>query len=542
MNSFQAGWSAFNSTFNGRALIPEEQYGWDTFQARAFRYSHNASYYNNTVYSSLIQYAQLHKSAYNLYKHTRGVYNPVSRQNDLLVSYIYGGSINFEHMDTGAIPILSDDEALLEALRQVFAWSRLGELKSLFIRWGAQFGDVVLNVVDDREHQKTRLEVLHPAKIRAAEFDMVGNIQAVTIEYRKTDDPPQPAPGLLGLVTPSVVRPYVYTQTIDKAWFRTFKDGEPHAYVKDANGKPISEWPNEYGFVPMVIANHKETGLHWGEASFHNSRRKIDEVNDFASLLNDQVRKSVNVLWYFAGVQSQAELKPSTDDRDQTPAIYGPKDSQPHAMIANLPIDQALNTLKEILRELEMDMPELALQQVREQSRPLTAPGIRAGYSDAIGRITEARGNYDHALVRALQMALSIGGFNQYKGFEPFDLDSYDAGDIDFTIAERPVIDDTLSKTEKLMALSTVGTQPIEVQKLILKELDYPDEDIQAVTNEAAANKQASAQNAANANGQPSSDPNEAQATQQRIEQVWADIGIPSPAAKPAPQAQSVGV
>ena len=59
-------------------------------------------------------------------------------------------------------------------------------------------------------------------------------------------------------------------------------------------------------------------------------------------------------------------------------------------------------------------------------------------YQDVIDKVMEARGNYDAALVRAQQMALSIGGLRGY--FEGFRLESYEAGDEEHRIGDRPVL------------------------------------------------------------------------------------------------------
>jgi hypothetical protein len=58
---------------------------------------------------------------------------------------------------------------------------------------------------------------------------------------------------------------------------------------------------------------------------------------------------------------------------------------------------------------------------------------------DADDKVNERRPLYDNALVRALQMAISIGGMRGYKQFTSFNLESYQKGDLDFKIGKRPV-------------------------------------------------------------------------------------------------------
>lgn len=485
MNAARAGLIAASAAYNAQNTVPVQEYGWDTYAARLGRYWIYDSYRNNTAYSSFNSIALTLKAANNLYKHIRGVYNPVFRQNQLLVSYIYGGSIDMENLTSGAIPIVTGNAALIEAIKQVFTWSRWGENKSIYTRYGALLGDSVLKIIDDREKQKVRMEVLHPGKVRDVELDAVGNVLSILIEYERDPDTD------VSSITPGRFSPlnnwqnnksYTYSEKITKDTFETFKDGEPFAYYADASGKPVAAWANEYGFVPVVMCQHQPSGLKWGENAFHASIRKIDEVNDLASLLDDQIRKAVIPLLYAAGTRGESDLDADTSQKDKYTILYGPKDSTLQPVIADIDIVGAGGRIDAVLQELERDLPELALQRMRESAGTnMTAPGVKAAYSDAIGRINEARGQYDSALVRALQMAISIGGYNQYENFGGFNLNSYDAGALDFYIKDRPVINDELSLNERIISLGSVGSMTPALQRLALEEMGYDEEAIESV-------------------------------------------------------------
>lgn len=479
-----AGVRAGIVAWNEKAQVPQEAYGYDSWDARLARYWLYESYLNNTAYSSINTQAALHKAALRLYSQIRPIYNPVARQNRLLTSYVYGGSIDFERMTAGAIPIVSDDDVLLEAIRQLFIWSRWGENKSLYVKWGGVLGDVGIKIVDDRERQKARMEVIHPAKIRDATFDAVGNVQSYVIEYERCEesDPALYRPGIFG--GGYDLKPqnwYTYTEIGTKEKFQTFKNGKPFAFYKDADGDPLTEWDNEYGFVPLVIAQHQPTGLKWGENAFYNATRKIDEINDAASLLNDSLRNVIIPLLYAPGVTQKDQIKTAVDEKDRTRILYGPKDSKLEPVTIPIDVPGALQNLGKMLDELERDLPELALQKIREHSGNLTAPGITAAYSDAISAITEARGRYDQAQVRAIQMAISVGGYNGYEGMSPFNLNSYEQGDLTFYIKDRPVIGDTLSLDQKLTKLVSINAVAPPIQKIMLEEMDYDDKTVQQV-------------------------------------------------------------
>ena len=72
-------------------------------------------------------------------------------------------------------------------------------------------------------------------------------------------------------------------------------------------------------------------------------------------------------------------------------------------------------------------------------------------------------------------MALAIGGFRGYEGFDGFTLDSYAAGDLDHTIPARPVFGrDPLDDLELQEKRFTIGEIPILSR---WREMGYTDEE-----------------------------------------------------------------
>lgn len=448
--------------FNEQALIPTDNYDWNAYQSRLFRYALSEAYYSNIAYRSITTFSSRLKSTSDLYKFVRGIYNPVARLTEAYSAKVYGGQLDFEDLSRGAIPITMASDELKLAIRQLWLWSNWGTQKTLYVRYGAQLGDVFLKVVDEPDKGKVRLEVVHPSKIKECVFDAVGNVKEVNIEYERCE-----ADGKTW---------YVYGEKITPDSFVTTKQGKPFDYMNNEGGKGVGEWDNPYGFVPMVLTKHKDMGQTWGANAFHGAIGKIDEINDAASILNDQIRKAVNVMWYFAGATRKAIIDGSTEAKDEVPAIYGPAESQPFPMIAPVDITAAGENVERLLAELERDMPELALHRLREGGN-LTAPGVKSAYSDAIDRFTEAQGTYDDGLIRAQKMAVTIGGIRRYDGFQSFNIDSYDNGDLEHFINARPIVKDEISKEQKLATLQ--GAQaPLW---LILRELDYDEETIDEV-------------------------------------------------------------
>lgn len=535
MNAF---WNAYTSgTARDTQLVPVDALKWDSYDQRVRRYELFTAFVTSTVYSDIYRHARTRMDAAQLYKFTRSIYNPSARLIDLYASFVYGGALDMEHLTGGALPIITDNDALIDALRQVYQWSRLAELKTLYVRDGAQHGDAPIKVIDDPERGKVRLELLDPRKLRHVEFDAVGNVKAAVIEYEREDalDAAVFVPGANGLhPLERTAQSYTYTEIIDHdptddalIRFRTYKNGEPFAFTQDEDGEDVAEWSEPYGFVPLVIAGHKATTKHWHRNAFDSVIPGIDTANDAASLLLDQVRKSTNPIWAFIGV-SGGTLDLSVDKKDAVPFVKLPTGGDAKPLVFPLDITGALEHLRELLKEIERNAPELALQRIRESSGSLTAPGVRTAYSDAIGRIEEARGSYDGGLVRALQMAVTIGGYRGYDSFASFGLDSYAAGDLDFYVKDRPVISDELTSEQRITALQSVGNSPAPVQRLILKEMNFSDADIDDVLAE--AEKQAQAQQ----NQLTEADANNADALMQKL--MAGDGGASGQPTVPVPQ------
>lgn len=408
---------------------PTQEATFSDVESRLLRYRRYWDYYTNNLYNQLSS----HKGMRGLYRHIRPIYNPATRLVDFYVAKVYGGELDMEAGLTGAVPIVTDNKAVREAITQVWQWSNWQAKKQLFVRWGACLGDVALKVVDDVPREKVYLQVLHPRMINDAQFDWRGNITSAIIEY--TDWEPSP-------IAQGQYVEFTYTERITKDLFATFKNNQPWDYY--GNGP---SWPNPYGFVPLVLAVHKDCGLDWGLSAFHADDQKIDELNDQASIMNDRLRKANNPQWLMAGARGKSEIDLSTSDattseaaRQTTNVLYGPENATATPLVTDIGLAQSLENLRELLSELERDYPELALHRMRESGGAWSGRAISLVYQDASDRVTEARGNYDGALVRAQQMALSIGGMRRYDGFESFGLESYERGDEDHRIGSRSVL------------------------------------------------------------------------------------------------------
>lgn len=424
---------------------------WDDYGYRMRRYHMYSRYYNNRIYFDPTMLATIQQMRPGLYKHIRGVYNPVNRVVRVYPSKIYGGQLDFELLRDGAIPIQQADDRLKGAIRQLWIWSNWQRNKTLYVKYGAIFADSSIKVIDEPAAGKVRMEVLDPRKIIDAQIDAVGNVKHIRIEFEKKD--------------PITEQKYTYGEIINGEEFVTYRDGEEFPFYVDGTGVAVSRWRNEYGFVPVVLAQHIVTDGVWGENPYHASLTKIDEINDQAALMNDQIRKVINPLWFASGVKAGTNLEVQAGDRDGISIIKSGDGATMTPMVAPLDIANAGANIRDLLGELERDLPELLLARMLDTGK-VTATAVRTAASAGISRIEEAMGNYDDALIRAQQMAVSIGGYRGYENFAGYSLDSYASGDLAHFIGPRLVIEDELTRHEKVQALGSAGHTRLQLQEM----------------------------------------------------------------------------
>jgi hypothetical protein len=477
-----AGVKAFREAFvSAETLDPDE---FNDFGARQTRYEIFWSMYENTVYREIHKWARTYKTKYGLYRYIRNIYNPAYRLGEFWKTHLWGGTLDLETKE-GSLPIVTENDALRLALTQLWRWSNWYVRKDIATLYGAVMGDVFLRVVDDVQREKVYLDVLHPGTVSDVTVDPFGNIKAYLIEETRKHpaDPKQSV---------------TYKETAergegDAVVYRTYLDGTPYPW----NGV-AEEWEEPYGFIPMVHIQHNDVGLDWGWSEFHPARSKMHELDDVASILSDQIRKTTNVKWLFTGVKAGSTSPTPTGEttettskpepgREEEPALYASNpDAKALPLVAELNIAGTVEHIVGILKDLERDYPELKFDALRAAG-DVSGKALRVARQPAEAKVNQRRAIYDDALVRAQQMATAIGGFRGYDGFSGFGLESYTAGDLDHQIGDRPVFAvDTLDELEE----SKLFWETAEVAKKAgvpldgyLKDAGWDDERIRVLTD-----------------------------------------------------------
>lgn len=462
------------------------------FGARQSRYSILWSFYANDAYRNVHTWAKDYKTSYALYQYVRNLYNPAYRLGEFWRAHLLGGALDPLAGDGKAVPstlpIITNTEELRPAIAALWQWSNWPMQKDITALWGAVMGDVIMRIVDNPNLGKVYIERLHPGIVESITKDEFGNIKG----YILTEQRPDPRNG----------RPVTYREQV-------VRDGPDVVYRTTLNDAPFAwngeaaEWSAPYGFVPMVHIQHNDVGLSWGWSELHPARSKIHELDDQASLLSDQVRKIIaGSAWLITTKKPTASPTPSTyTSRDTTETsnttrpmvgreemnVFWTPDKGTTATPMTLPLDIAgiVANIQEMVKELERDYPELRFDNLR-QTGTVSGQTLREARKPTETKVRGRRAVYDAALVKLHQMAVSIGGWRGYPGFQGFGLDSYAAGALEHHIGDRPVFfGDQFDRLEEQSVLwaaaKSAGDAGLPLRAFLLRE-GWTLEELAAIT------------------------------------------------------------
>jgi hypothetical protein len=446
------------------------------------------AYYDNSAFEDQPAWAA-YKATYRLYRQIRSLYNPTRRLVDFYVSAVYPGALTLDAapLPDGvpiAIPLAPDtDPALRAAVGQLWSWSNWQTGKSVFVRFGAVCGSVLLEVSEDPDEGRVRISPLWPGLLVDLALDDDGDVAHYAVAYRATDEDGTP---------------YTYRKEVDAARIRTYKDGVPTGF----DGTP-ADYANPYGFCPAVWCKHRDMGTTWGAPAMHGSFGKIDQLNSTASHVHDQIHKVIGAPAVLAGDGGITQLigkqakegkrPPQSDwadpldaDREGVMILRAPAGTTVHPLVGNLNLADAAKTMAMLQAEIESDHPELAMYRELRAMSQLTGPAANRVMGDTAGLLLEAQANYDLATSTASCMAVAIAGWRAQSGdwgetlspaqakFAGFDLSDYTSGGMALEIMPRPLVPATdLERLEAMQLRQTLaqeqapGAPPIAVTEAI---------------------------------------------------------------------------
>lgn len=410
----------------------------NTFDARRLRYDMLWAWYENTSYRRIHSWAARYKTDYGLYKYIRNLHNPAYRLVEFWRMMVWGGALDRDAQEKGAIPIVTENEALRDPIARLWKDSNWQTMKGVTVMTGAALGDVGIKVVDDPQEGRMTLEMVHPSTIKSLELDVRGYVKGYELEEERLDEARR-----------RVVFREVVTRDGEDVVYRTFKGNQLFAW----NGI-AAEWSQPYGFVPFVMIQHNNVGNMFGWAEIHPMRSKVNEVDDLASKMDDYIRKSIDPVWLFnfrkpklaldVGVgAAPPDVNRPEPGREEVPALYvdNPNAKAQALVTDQVDIEKNGKRLTALIEEIEREFPELQMD-IWTAGGYTTGKALKTARQRVERKVVERRPGYDDQLVRAQQMAIAIGGLRGYEGYEGFGLESYDAGALDHSIpTTRPIFE-----------------------------------------------------------------------------------------------------
>jgi hypothetical protein len=289
---------------------------------------------------------------------------------------------------------------------------------------------------------------------------------------------------------------YTYTEVWTKEDYRLWEHDKEASTATDQLGRPKEQKPlSDFGidFVPIVWQAFRNIGDLRGMAAITPAIDKIDEANRQATRLHQMLFRYNRALWALAANAQDAQGRPlppprlgdssadNTIEMDDDTIVRLPGMSTLSSLVPALNYEGALSIIDAQMSEIQRDLPELAYYELRGRDVSGVAAELLLG--DAIDRLLEARGNAEGALVRADQMALSIGIAG---GIFPDTLGRYEDGAFDHMFADRPVLTTSESENAKQVEVWVKAGLPL---RSALRRVGWSEDEITATDDDAATEK-----------------------------------------------------
>lgn len=384
-----------------------------------------------------------------------GYYNPVPQIVGFYEHTLYG------HWGEELRPVDREgndvDETLADLLGRLWRWSRLDVRKSELTTLASNHGTAGIRIVHDDNDGDPRiwLDFDDPRWITRVDFDARGNCRTVVLEYALARYDTNGR-----ATTPAEVR-----EVISAEGFSLQVDGTEKL---DA-----AQQENVLGVCPYVLCRHKRrTGETFGRHAYDGSERAIWGIDLGLSQLDESLQTHI---WPTLFMTAPGD-KPQTFQTGKYKLIYvqSKADNPPatlEAVAPNITLAETAEHFAQLdawLREKNPAMILSALKLLSGISGETMQQVLKPAESEAL----RARGEYEPAIIQALQIALSIG---IAKGVDGFDLGTgkgtaeaaaaaYDDGQGPeyFQFAKRPALPPTVTQQQQ-QALANTAEQGAKI-------------------------------------------------------------------------------
>lgn len=374
-----------------------------------------------------------------------GLFNPVARVIDLY-AHVLNGAFGRDIM----IDPASTQTNLLPLLEQVWQWSNMSILQQLLCQWTPLHGTSGLRIVADSVRRRVYQKVEHASIIRDVELDPRGNVIDIELQYTDTR-------GIGDQQETVTIRERQTKQRIQQ--WRVERGGVLTL---------ISDQPNTLGVVSYVLVPHIITATPFGFNAFFRVRTALDHLNSLITHLHLQIHDHLNAPMIIAG----SGKAPDYFDLSGRTVMYVDTSSgatQPsiNFAVSNLDLGATLEAIKHQISLIKDELPELKATE-GEFLAGQSGETIAQLRQPAEDRLKRARVNYEDALVRSQQIALSwgilLGLWDVGTGMgtrEAADA-AYKRGLLNHRFADRPILPPITPEAGDART-STAGSRPFKV-------------------------------------------------------------------------------
>jgi hypothetical protein len=400
---------------------------------RATTFAVNEQLYDNTIYEPACVGGMsewLLKNYFGITKEVpgfAGYFNPVKEVVDAYQNVLpgqWGQDLRPVAIEQGQ----DIDPQLLAALSLIWRDSNLDSEKQMLQRWAANLGTVGLRVVTYRKSGRVAVKIDHPGRLFDVEEDAEGNVVAVTLKYT--------LPINVGTGMDPIYEQQEVVEEITRDSLSQTIDGVQQI--------PDDDRTNSFGFCPYVILRHRDNGTIFGDWAYKGAERLIHRINYRIARHDVAVDRNLFPRWWgTAGGKKPEVLDLGGEKFTYVQNVAGMPPATLEALVARLQHGEIMAFWKELRDMLRGPLPELTLNDVKLLSN-ISGDALQRVLAPAKAAIEAVRPNYDHALIRAMQMAVSIGmdtGAVQMGGGGDA---AYHAGKLNFRLADRPALPQTL--------------------------------------------------------------------------------------------------
>lgn len=497
---------------------------WGDFRARLLRYRVMWAFYEQNAYRDVQGWPAQFRATYGLYEGVRDLFGIAHQLGEFWAAHLQGGHLDLSAGDgksaPSSLPIVmeKEDPKVREALAELWKRSNWAIQKDVMTRFGTTTGDVFVEIRDDAGSETVRLGVVPAGRVKWADTTGEGDVAAYEMEYRRPDPRRKPSDETVDAMrVPEVRYNEVVTPESSGAGYRwrTYLDGVPFSWP----GNPGSDWTiKDLPFAPVVKIQHINIGLCWGHAEAMGALSGMREVADLSSCLTDWARKACNAPHLMAGMANPAtdpaaiaaaknarptaaqlrsgfggefagagfsgvgQSNAETGARSRENYLYiDDPDAKAYSLVHPLPVDGIGAQIDRLKAKNDSDYPELSFERIRASGQA-SAEAIREARKPAEAKVHARRVEYDAASVRAFRMALTLGGLRGYQHYEGFNAGSYDAGQMEFRVGDRPAfapdpMEKIAERQARYAALQSATNAGLPLE-MAMQEAGYSEQDV----------------------------------------------------------------